>query len=200
MAADNNKSIEYTKINSILSLVMNEAESKYIYLNATVKPTNETLKIEDIKLWLSDDNEQKTDILVQQDGVVILPVLTAERAEKTKLNINQPEDMVSLSITTGINPPTEKQVAYRDLFVLLNDSNRFIEKMAGAASWLVPSMDALSFEFESEAFIEIPSKKRSYRFETDDDNKIEIDVKKRLMKENPMMNFSQLPIAMEPVD
>ncbi len=68
------------------------------------------------------------------------------------------------------------------------------------ASWLVPDMDALKFIFDEPASIEIQSKKKTYHFKTNTDYEISIDVRSKLMKENPKVVFSIPVTGMEPID
>lgn len=121
-------------------------------------------------------------------------------AAQAKLHINQPSGDVELNLTIGVNPPTSKEIPYRDLFILLEDTNVFMSEMAGALSWFTPSMDELAFTFDQPATISIKSKKKTYQFKTDKEFKISISIMRKLMKENPLVVFSDLPIEMSPQD
>ena len=105
-----------------------------------------------------------------------------------------------MSITIGVKTPEVEEVAYTDLFAVLDDANDFMNEMAGMGSWMMPSLDELSFRFDKQASIKIASKKKLYTYQSDEDKVIKIPKKIHLMKENPRVVFSLLPIEVTPID
>ena len=158
------------------------------------------LAFTDLRIWLTHNNEVLQEIPVGENGSLKLPVVAVNIAKDVSLNINQTKGSTSLGITIGVKAPEIKEVAYRDLFTVLDDANIFMSEMAGMGSWLMPSLDELSFRFDEAAGIKIASKKKLYVYKSDEDNLIEIPRKKHLMKENPSVVFSLLPIEVTPID
>jgi len=87
---------------------------------------------------------------------------------------------------------------YKDLFIVVEDFNQFIKKMAGAMSFFAPKTSALKFQFDQPATVEISANTKTCRYDTDSDQAIEIKMSSRLMKENPNVIFSTIPASVEP--
>ena len=194
------RTINYQEINSLLIYMKENAHSPYIDIEQKLNIKSDNLTFSDINLWLITTEKGRQEIPINSDGAIALPILSKTSAGEATLTINQEKEAVSISIDTGVSPVKNKEADYWDLFILLDDTNNFISEMGGAAAWFAPSMDALSFEFEQPATINISSKKKNYHYETDENFKIEVKVKRKLMKENPKVTFSDLPIDMYPVD
>ena len=203
-AAEDSRATDYQQINALIDHITNKSSSPYVEVDQSVvinsDKTDQELSFSDIRIWVSLEDEVLHEVPIDDDGVIQLPLLDEKIAELAKLNVNQDADRVSISLSIGVITPTEKQVPYKQLFVLLEDTNSFISEMAGGFSWLTPSMDDLKFTFENPATISIKTKKKTYQYKTNKDNVISISIKKRLMKENPMVIFSELPIEMSPED
>jgi hypothetical protein len=193
------RDIEYGKLNEFLQLNKN-IQSKYASFNTQLKTNKPELKLADVKVSINILGKSEQPIEIAEDGTVILPVLSSELAKQAKLHINQTKGDVSLNMSANINAPKETTLAYRDLFVILDDTNEFAKKMAGMAAWFVPSMDRLKFTFAKPATIEIHSEKKKYTYSTDKDNSIVIKIKSALMKENPQVIFSEVIKTMSPED
>jgi len=198
--AAESKSSEYKDINKLLAFIQTRTQSPFIKVEQQVNIKSEAISYEDIRFWISNGEERIHEIEVDKLGNVSLPLLDNEIAKTAMLSNNQQRDQVSINLSIGVDAPQQKQVPYKQLFILLDDTNTFISEMGGAAAWFAPNLDALSFEFEQPAQIIIATKKKTYKYETDDENTIEIDIRKRLMKENPTVEFSALPTSMSPVD
>jgi len=195
-----NKSIEYQKINKLLDLLLNQSKSKFIKARARLSLKSRDLHYKDVELWLSRDNKTIESLSVSKDGEVKLPIYNQQDAQALKLNFNQPEELVSLILSSTVVLPMDKTLKYTKLFEVLDDVNNFASEMAGAASWFVPNMDGLAFQFDQAASISIRTNKKLYTYNTDDDLLIEIDRSKRLMKQNPLVTLSHLPVSMTPID
>jgi len=193
-------STEYAKINELLTLAYNKTRSPYVLINSRISLVKSGLAYTDLRIWLTHNNEVLQEIPVGENGSLELPVMAVNIAEDVLLNINQTKGSTSMSITIGVKAPEIKEVAYRDLFIVLDDANDFMSEMGGMGSWLMPSLDELSFRFDKPASIKIASKKKVYVYDSDEDNVIKIPKKKRLMKENPSVVFSLLPIEVTPID
>jgi len=89
---------------------------------------------------------------------------------------------------------------YRELFYLVDDANLFIKAMAGAMAFLATKVDTLKFHFAEAATITIKSVPEPLTFETGRDNSILIKQSSKLMEENPMVVFSMIPAAIEPLE
>ena len=126
---------------------------------------------------------------------MILPVIPLNEMEGVRLFVNQAKNDTALSLNFGIRPPESNNVSYRDLFIVLRDINEFTGEIAGIASWFIRDKTSLKFQFDQPATIEINANKKVYRFETKDDLTIAIKIKKGLMKEDPQVVFSLLPVA-----
>jgi len=193
------RDIDYQQLNDILTL-STKIQSPYAKIKSAINVKKKGLALNQVKLSLLVGQQKPIAISINEKGEISLPVLDATQAKIAKLHMNQAKDDVSLSISPTITVPTQTTVPYYDLFILLNDSNVFIKKMAGMASWFVPSMDRLEFKFSAPATITINSKKQHYQYQTDKHNKIKIKIKKQLLDENPNVVFSQLPNNMSPED
>ena len=201
-ADESYRDIEYSKVNEYLS-VFQRAKSPYIYSKNSLTVKEEGLNLSDVTLTLIDNNTEtktETPITIAEDGTVELPAVTDQQAEKMALRINQPKGAVSFSINFGIETPKTKQVDYRTLFLILEDTNNFIDEMGGMASMFAPTMEELKFTFEQPASIEIRSKNKLQTFNTDDEFVIMIEQDDDLLEENPQVVFSHLAKSMSPED
>ncbi len=196
----NHRKIEYTEISTLLYFAKNETRSPFIKILTKAEIKDKTIILSDLKLWTSRDNKIIEQVPIGTDGSLNLPLYSESLTPKTWLNINQPKGAVSLSISFDFNLGNKTEHTYYDLFILLEDINDFTGEMAGMASWFIPNMDALKFIFEKPATINIVSKKKTYHFKTNKEHEISIDVRRKLMKENPKVVFSIPPIKMEPED
>jgi len=200
-ADEKSRTIEYKKINSLLSFLKQNTHSPYIAVDQHINISAKDITFTDVKIWLSTTGSKLLqEVSIDSEGKLDLPLLSEDTANKTTLNISQQKDAVSIAISTGIVAPQQKDLSYTDLFVLLDDTNNFISEMGGAAAWFAPDMDVLSFKFEQPAKIIITTIKKEYTYTTDDEYNIDIKVNKRLMKENPRVIFSDLPIDMTAKD
>ena len=196
----NQRKVEYNEISKLIDFATNKARSPFIKYVAKIVIKDESKQISDLKLWISHGDEVVHKVSIAEDGVLDLPVYNQEQAENTWLNINQPKDTVSISMSFEFNIGNRIEVSYYDLFILLDDFNDFMSEMAGMASWLMSDMDAMKFVFDKPATIEFNTKKKHYRYKTNKDNEIVIDVRRKLFKENPLVKFSISPKGMTPED
>ncbi|RRS07739.1 MULTISPECIES: DUF2987 domain-containing protein [unclassified Pseudoalteromonas] len=195
------RSVEYGEINKILDLIANKAQSQYILSKFTVEVKQPELKLEEVKLWLEHDGKVIANGIIDKDGNIDLPILPQPRADEVNLVINQEKDAVAIMVNTDIAPLTRQQVKYRDLFILLEDMDAFVELMAGSLSWLAPNFDELEFTFSEPASIQfVDAKGKTQQFMTDDEFKIQIPNKKKWMQQNPSLQFSVLPKQFAPID
>ena len=70
--------------------------------------------------------------------------------------------------------------------------------MAGTFSFFAPKTNALKFQFDQAAAIKIPADTKTHRYEIDSDLAIEFNMSSRLMKGNPAVIFSVIPVAIVP--
>ncbi|TMN45649.1 DUF2987 domain-containing protein [Pseudoalteromonas sp. S2755] len=195
------RSVEYGEINQILDLIANKAQSQYILSKFTVEVKQPDIALEDVKLWLEQDGKIIANGIIDKDGNIDLPILQQFRADKVNLVINQEKDAVAIMVNTDIAPLTKQRVMYRDLFILLEDMDAFVELMAGSLSWFAPSFDELEFTFTEPASIQfVDAKGKTQKFVTDNEFKIQIPNKKKWMKQNPPLQFSALPTQFAPID
>ena len=192
--------IDYSDVNEVLYLVKTRARCKYVYIQSKAVIKDERLTAADVRMWLERNGQKVGEIEVKSDLAIALPVVTPDVAKKTKLCVNQPKKVLSVAVNFGVHPPADKEVAYNELFVLLEDVNDFTDEMAGLASWFISDKDVLEFKFIGPATIEILSKTRPQTFRTSVDFKIEIERHKAWKKENPTLRFSVLPVEMNPKD
>ena len=188
----NQRKVEYNEIASVLDFATNNARSPFIKYVAKVLIKDPTKKISDLRLWISRDGKILQEVAIAEDGSLALPVYNQQQAKDVWLNINQPKDTVSISMSFEFNIGDRTEVPYYDLFILLDDFNDFMSEMAGMASWLMSDMDAMKFVFAEPATIEIKTKNK--------ENEIVIDVRRKLFKENPLVKFSISPSGMVPED
>jgi len=186
----NHRKIEYKEIATMLSFATQKARSPFIKIQAKVSIQDPNKKMSDLKMWISRNKKIIKTISIADDGNLDLPVYSDQDAKKTWLNINQPKDTVSLSMSFNFNIGDKTEVSYYDLFILLDDFNDFMGEMAGVASWFMSDMDAMRFVFDKPATISINTQKKKYQYTTNKKNEISIDVKRKLYKENPMVKFS----------
>jgi len=196
----NHRKVEYNEISSLLDFATNNARSPFIKYVAKIVIKDEEKEISDLNLWISKDEKVIQQVTISEDGVLDLPVYNQQQSKNTWLNINQPKDTVSISMSFEFNIGDRTEVSYYDLFILLDDFNDFMSEMAGMASWLMSDMDAMKFIFDKPATIEFKTKKKHYRYNTNKDNEIVIDVRRKLFKENPLVKFSISPVGMVPED
>ncbi len=205
-AADaNHKVIEYSKVNAYVEMLKTNVHSELLYMRSYLQFKDDSIAPDTVKVWLTQNDQFLNDLDLtfnQQQGVyeLDLPYFSEQEAQMIRLHINQDENAIGLAITTGLLPPAQSPMHYRDLFVVLDDVNAFTKKMAGVASWFVPEMDALKFTFEQPATVAIRQEDVVREYTTDNDLAIEIEKDERLMELNPLVEFSQLPTSMSPED
>ncbi|WMS86108.1 hypothetical protein [Pleionea litopenaei] len=198
------RSIDYSEINKIVYIATNKVRSPLVYLNANVVLNHPELKIQDVKLFVSNEANERKDVVIDHNltdsgYLMTLPSFPLEHDE-LKLTVNQPKDHATFSINLGINPPSSKEMTYYELFVLLDDINDFTGEMAGAMSWFVSDMDELKFEFEEPSTITILSKDSQLEFNTDESNELVLEKESSLFKSDAKVIFSSLPKAVLPQD
>ena len=187
------KTINYDELNGLATLAT-KVKSPYSNIRAWLTLNDDALKLQDVDIWLQRDGQRIASLAVAEDGAIVLPALSEQDAAVTQLHVSPGGDAVSLSVNASIKPPTDTRVSYRDLFSVLDDAEALMSEMAGAAAWFIPSPNTLIFRFEQAATIQVGSK----QYRTDDEMKIELKVKKSLLKSNPQMIFSHLPTQVEP--
>lgn len=188
-------SIDYAQVNDLLMIVSVKARSKYVFAKSTLELKNPDLAFSDIQIILKRNGELIENIEVGSEGEISLPVIPIDQMEGVTLTINQKKNDATLSINFGIQPPLETTIKYSELFIVLKDVNEFIADMAGIASWFIRDKVALKFNFDQAASIKVKSIKKDYDYETDEDFNIVIKVKRGLLKEDPDVVFSHLPVA-----
>ena len=154
----NHRKVEYNEISSLLDFATNNARSPFIKYIAKISIKDEQKKMSDLNLWISKDEKIIQQVSIAEDGILDLPVYNQKQAENTWLNINQPKDTVSISMSFEFNIGDRTEVSYYDLFILLDDFNKFMSEMAGMASWFMSDMDAMKFIFDTPATIEFKTK------------------------------------------
>lgn len=199
------RSIDYGEINEMLHLFKHKIRSPYVYYRSYLNLKDESIDPTSIKIWLTENDTTLQDIAIsfnRESGehLIELPWFEQDKADNIKLNINQTKDAVGLSISSGINPPTEASVKYNNLMVMLDDINEFASEMAGAMSWFVPDMDQIKFVFDEPSTITLTAANFEKIFTTDDEFVIVLERTKKLTKSNPLVKFSSTPNAMIPED
>ena len=196
--ASEGRDIEYEKINRLLSTV-SESKSPLIQSEIKLEILSDEISYDDVKVSIVNGNQMLQQIPVDViTGTIELPVFEDDTAKQLALKLNQDKDALVVNLNASIKPPSSATMPYNDLFIVIEDFNRFIKKMAGAMSFFAPKTNALKFQFDQPATIEIPANKTNYRYETNSDRAIEVKVSSRLMKENPTVVFSVIPVSIEP--
>ena len=196
--ASEGRDIEYEKINRLLSTV-SESKSPLIQSEIKLEILSDEISYDDVKVSIVNGNQMLKQIPVDViTGTIELPVFEDDTAKQLALKLNQDKDALVVNLNASIKPPSSATMPYNDLFIVIEDFNRFIKKMAGAMSFFAPKTNALKFQFDQPATIEIPANKTNYRYETNSDRAIEVKVSSRLMKENPTVVFSVIPVSIEP--
>ena len=196
--ASEGRDIEYEKINRLLSTV-SESKSPLIQSEIKLEILSDEISYDDVKVSIVNGDQMLQQIPVDViTGTIELPVFEDDTAKQLALKLNQDKDALVVNLNASIKPPSSATMPYNDLFIVIEDFNRFIKKMAGAMSFFAPKTNALKFQFDQPATIEIPAKKTNYRYETNSDRAIEVKVSLRLMKENPTVVFSVIPVSIEP--
>ena len=196
--ASEGRDIEYKKINRLLSTV-SESKSPLIQSEIKLEILSDEISYDDVKVSIVNGDQMLQQIPVDViTGTIELPVFEDDTAKQLALKLNQDKDALVVNLNASIKPPSSATMPYNDLFIVIEDFNRFIKKMAGAMSFFAPKTNALKFQFDQPATIEIPANKTNYRYETNSDRAIEVKVSSRLMKENPTVVFSVIPVSIEP--
>ena len=197
--ASEGRDIEYEKINRLLSTV-SESKSPLIQSEIKLEILSDEISYDDVKVSIVNGDQMLQQIPVDViTGTIELPVFEDDTAKQLALKLNQDKDALVVNLNASIKPPSSATMPYNDLFIVIEDFNRFIKKMAGAMSFFAPKTNALKFQFDQPATIEIPANKTNYRYETNSDRAIEVKVSSRLMKENPTVVFSIIPASIEPI-
>lgn len=192
------RDIAYEKINSFLNV---DTQSPLIEVKLAVDISDASLPLEEIQIWLMQNDGVVAEIFVDPaDGAIQLPALTERQAQHHSLRINQPEELVQISFGVTVLPLPNTAIRYRELFYLVHDANLFIKAMAGAMAFLAPKVDSLKFHFAEPATITINSAADPLTFETEHDNSILVKQTSKLMEEDPIVVFSSIPMAIEPVE
>ncbi len=182
--ASEGRDIEYEKINRLLSTV-SESKSPLIQSEIKLEILSDEISYDDVKVSIVNGDQMLQQIPVDViTGTIELPVFEDDTAKQLALKLNQDKDALVVNLNASIKPPSSATMPYKDLFIVIEDFNRFIKKMAGAMPSFVPKTKALKFQFDQPATIEISAKKTNYRYETNSDRAIEVKVSSRLMKES----------------
>ncbi|MEI5640626.1 MULTISPECIES: DUF2987 domain-containing protein [unclassified Pseudoalteromonas] len=195
------RSVDYDEINNVLDIIVNQAQSPYVLSKFQVEVKDPSIKLTDVKLWLEREGQMFAQGEIATDGSITLPILPKEQAEDVKLVINQEKGAVAISVNMDLAPITSQQVSYRELFVLLEDMNKFVDEMAGGLSWFAPNYEELEFTFGEAAKVHFhDANGNKVEFVTNDEFKTHIPLKAQWMKHNPTIEFSALPEAFAPID
>jgi hypothetical protein len=193
------REIAYAEIAPALTAA-SKKKSPLLDIKMSIEVLSETVALEQVKVWLIRDDEMVSQIpLNPKDGAIQLPTMTKKQAKRHSIRINQPKEMAHLNFAMTVRPPSSTHVEYRDLFSLVDDSNLFIKAMAGKMALFAPKVDALTFHFTEAATITIEADGNALHFENGSDLTISIKQSSELMTENPMVIFSGIPAAIEPL-
>jgi len=180
--ATEGREIEYEKINRLLSTV-SQSKSPLIQSEINLEILSDAISYDDVKVSIVNGDQLLQQIPVDViTGTIELPVFEEDTAKQLALRLNQDKEALVVNLNASIKPPSSTTMPYNDLFIVIEDFNRVIKKMAGAMSFFAPKTNALKFQFDQPATIEIPAKKTNYRYETNSDRAIEIKVSSRLTK------------------
>ena len=193
--ASEGREIEYEEINTVQSAV-SQSKSPLIDGRFKLEILSKEISYDEIKIWIVEGDQILKEILIDTtNGSIKLPLFEEARAKQLALRLNQDKEALVLNFNANIKSPSSTEMPYRDLFFLIEDINKVTKKLAGAMYLFAPKMRSLKFRFDQPATIEIPANKKKYLYETDTDLVIEVKSSSRLMKENPSVNFSVIPIS-----
>ena len=196
--ASEGREIEYEKINRLLSTV-SQSKSPLIQSEIKLEILSDEISYDDVKVSIENNKQTLQEIPVDLiSGTIELPVFEDDLAEQLTLKLNQDKDSLVVNLNATIKLPSSTTIPYKDLFIVTEDFNQFIRKMAGAMSFLAPKTSSLKFQFDQPATIEIPANNKNHQFETNLDRAIEVKMSSSLMKENPTVIFSVIPTSIEP--
>ena len=196
--ATEGREIEYEKINRLLSTV-SQSKSPLIQSEINLEILSDAISYDDVKVSIVNGDQLLQQIPVDViTGTIELPVFEEDTAKQLALRLNQDKEALVVNLNASIKPPSSTTMPYNDLFIVIEDFNQFVKKMAGAMAFFAPKTSALKFQFDQPATIEIPANTKAYRYHTDSDQAIEIKTSSRLMKENPTVFFSVIPVSIEP--
>ena len=196
--ASEGREIEYEKINRLLSTV-SQSKSPLIQSEIKLEILSDEISYDDVKVSIENNKQTLQEIPVDLiSGTIELPVFEDDLAEQLALKLNQDKDSLVVNLNATIKPPSSTTIPYKDLFIVIEDFNQFVRKMAGAMSFLAPKTSSLKFQFDQPATIEIPANNKNHQFETNSDRAIEVKMSSSLMKENPTVIFSVIPTSIEP--
>ena len=191
--------IEYEKINRLLSTA-SQSKSPLIQSEIKLEILSDEISYDDVKVSIVNGDQMLKQIPVDViTGTIELPVFVDDTAKQIALKLNQDKDALVVNLNAGIKPPSSTMMPYKDLFIVIEDFNQFVKKMAGAMSFFAPKTNALKFQFDQPATIEIPANTKTHRYDTDSDQAIEIKMSSSLMTENPTVVFSIIPASIEPI-
>ena len=196
--ASEGREIEYEKINRLLSTV-SQSKSPLIQSEIKLEILSDEISYDDVKVSIVNNKQTLQEIPVDLiSGTIELPVFEDDLAEQLALKLNQDKESLVVNLNASIKSPPSTTIPYKDLFVVIEDFNQFIRKMAGAMSFLAPKTSSLKFQFDQPATIEIPANNKNHQFETNSDRAIKIKMSSSLMQENPTVIFSVIPTSIEP--
>ena len=199
------RDIPFAKMNPLLSV---ETQSPLIEMKLNVEITDDTLSFEDVKVWLTTDGKILSSIPVDsEDGRIQLLPMTEQEARSHALRINHPKEAVNINFELKVIAPSSTSMSYRDIFYLVDDANLFINIMAGAVALFAPKVDTLKFHFAEPATVTVSAQARPLEFQTGPDpslnegfHSVSIKQSKDLMDANPIVSFTVIPEAIEPLD
>ena len=197
--ASEGREIEYEKINRLLSTV-SQSKSPLIQSEIKLEILSDEISYDDVKVSIVNGDQMLKQIPVDViTGTIELPVFEDDTAKQLALKLNQDKDALVVNLNAGIKPPSSTMMPHKDLFIVNEDFNQSVKRMAGAMSFFAPKTSALEFQFDQPATIEIPANTKTHRYDTDSDQAIEIKMSSSLMTENPTVVFSIIPASIEPI-
>ncbi len=136
--ASEGRDIEYEKINRLLSTV-SESKSPLIQSEIKLEILSDEISYDDVKVSIVNGDRMLQQIPVDvATGTIELPVFEDDTAKQLALKLNQDKDALVVNLNASIKPPSSTTMPYSDLFIVIEDFNRFIKKMAGAMSFFAP--------------------------------------------------------------
>ena len=131
-SASEGREIEYEKINRLLSTV-SQSKSPLIQSEIKLEILSNEISYDDVKVSIVNNKQTLQEIPVDViSGTIELPVFEDDLAEQLALKLNQDKESLVVNLNASIKSPSSTTIPYRDLFIVIEDFNQFIRKMAGA--------------------------------------------------------------------
>jgi len=189
------KLVSELKMDKVYALPAAERDKLIVY--AKLVPVNKSIAPPSAGLVVVD-GASRTPLALDAIGRVRVVPNAQWLADDAQIWTSLPKgEKISLGFDLGAVLPETAPWRYANVMGAVPQSNAAIGKVAGAFSLFVPKMKTIIFKFDKPAQMTVRSTGGDKRYASDAKHHIRLKFDEDLLKENPMVEWSERPLEAE---